>query len=122
MGFSLLETLIATGIVAAVALSVGQLFALTAETNRRAAAQTTMTLFAMQKLEELRTIDTTVAGGPEYLDAAGAVVVQTDAVYIREWSMAPVATDSERLFLIQVQVGSVRLGSARIAAVRQRIP
>ena len=53
-GFSLVEVLVAMGILTAVSLGVAQLFALSARNNLTAKGQTSMTAMAEQKLEQLR--------------------------------------------------------------------
>lgn len=121
MGFSLIETVIANGIVVAVALGVAQLFAVTAETNRRAAVQTSMAISASQKIEELRTIETDSAGGVEHLDARGVLAPAAGAVYERRWSIAPHYSNPARLLLLEVIVTSTsRPIQARAIGVRQR--
>ena len=53
-GFSLVEVVIAMGLLTAVSLGVAQLFALTTRANLIAKGQTSTTAMAEQKLEELR--------------------------------------------------------------------
>jgi Tfp pilus assembly protein PilV len=121
VSFSLVETLIANGIVVAVVLGVAQLFAVTTEMNRRAASQTWMAICAAQKMEELRTIGTDSAAGVEHLDAHGTPVSAAVATYEREWSVGPFPSDPEGLVLVDVIVRSIsRPIEARAIGVRQR--
>jgi len=121
VGFSLIETLIANGIVVAVALGVAPLFAMTTETNRRAALHTWMAICAAQKIEELRTIEEEIPDGVEYLDARGAFVPPAAAMYERRWSIGPLPGDPERLSFLQVIVTSTsRPIEARAMGVRRR--
>lgn len=106
VSFSLVETLIANGIVIAVVLGVAQLFAVTTEANKRAALQTWMAICATQKVEELRTIEAASAGGVEHLDAQGSPVPAAGAVYQRRWSVVPHHSDPARLLLLEVIVTS----------------
>ena len=53
-GFSLIEVVIAMGLLTAVSLGVAQLFALTTRANLIAKGQTSTTAMAEQKLEQLR--------------------------------------------------------------------
>jgi type II secretory pathway pseudopilin PulG len=53
-GFTLVETLVATGIMATVALGVAQLFVIATDANRAAKQQTSATTLAEQKMEQLR--------------------------------------------------------------------
>ena len=55
-GFSLVEVLVAMGILTAVSLGVAQLFALSAKNNLTAKGQTSTTSMAEQKLEQLRAL------------------------------------------------------------------
>ncbi len=53
-GFSIIETMIAIGLLTAVSLSVAQLFAVAAKRNLDARAQTSTAILAVQKMEQLR--------------------------------------------------------------------
>jgi prepilin-type N-terminal cleavage/methylation domain-containing protein len=53
-GFSLVEVLIAIGVLTAVSLGVAQLFALATTTNLTAKGQTSASILAAQKMEQLR--------------------------------------------------------------------
>jgi prepilin-type N-terminal cleavage/methylation domain-containing protein len=55
-GFSLVEVLVAMGILTAVSLGVAQLFALSTRNNLTAKGQTSTTAMAEQKLEQLRAL------------------------------------------------------------------
>jgi len=56
-GFSLLETVIATGIMASALVTLGQLFGLSVSSNRAAQALTYTTVLAEQKMEQLRGLE-----------------------------------------------------------------
>lgn len=121
VSFSLVETLVANGVVVAVVLGVAQLFAATTEMNRRAALQTWMAICATQKIEELRTIQIDTATGVEHLDAHGALAPLGVGIYERRWSVAPHPSDPARLVLLEVTVKSTsRPIEARAIGVRQR--
>jgi prepilin-type N-terminal cleavage/methylation domain-containing protein len=55
-GFSLVEVLVAMGILTAVSLGVAQVFALSTKNNLTAKGQTSTTAMAEQKLEQLRSL------------------------------------------------------------------
>src|SRR3990172_9397317 len=55
-GFSLVEVIIAMGILTAVSLGVAQLFAATGRANLIARGQTSTTAMAEQKMEQLRSL------------------------------------------------------------------
>jgi type II secretory pathway pseudopilin PulG len=121
VGFTLIETLIANGIVLAVALGVAQLFAMTTDANRRAALQTWMTLCAVQKLEELRTVEAAGLSGVEHLDSSGAVVPASNAAYVRRWSIEPLASHPDSLLVTSVVVTFVaRPVETQIVGVHRR--
>ena len=67
-GFSIIETMIAVGLLTTISLSVAQLFAVAAKRNLDARAQTSTTILAVQKMEQLRGLtwgfDTTGLGLP----------------------------------------------------------
>lgn len=67
-GFSLVETLVATGILATVAMGVAQLFAVSINSNVAAKSQTSTAALAGEKMEQLRSLtwgyDTTGLGLP----------------------------------------------------------
>jgi type II secretory pathway pseudopilin PulG len=70
MGFSLLEALIATTIVAVAAGGLLQLFVISASANRSSHTETVATLLAQEKIEQLRALDWSV-------DAAGISISDT---------------------------------------------
>lgn len=55
-GFSLLEVLVSVGILAFAALSVGQLFTVATKANFASKGQTSTTLLAVQKMEQLKAL------------------------------------------------------------------
>ena len=56
-GFSLVEVVISLGILAGVSLGVAQLFAASTNANRVARNRTSTTVMAVQKMEQLRSLD-----------------------------------------------------------------
>jgi type II secretory pathway pseudopilin PulG len=55
-GFSLIETVVSIGILAAVSLGVAQLFTVAAQANRNAKMQTSTAMLAAQKMEQLKSL------------------------------------------------------------------
>lgn len=53
-GFSIIETMIAVGLLTTISLSVAQLFAVAAKRNLDARARTSTAILAVQKMEQLR--------------------------------------------------------------------
>jgi prepilin-type N-terminal cleavage/methylation domain-containing protein len=161
-GFSVLETLVATTILAVAVSGLAHLFVLAARANTIAAATTAATLAAQQKMEELRgltfgfdaagdavtdagltaspadALDVDTAGYWDFVDRFGRTVAGDPpppggAVYVRRWSIEPLADDPIGTLVLQVRV--VRAGrrpaarpaahgrmqdEARLVAVRTR--
>jgi type II secretory pathway pseudopilin PulG len=122
-GFTLVEVLIATMLFTAALSAVVQLLLLVSRAAISARDASYAGLLASQKLSELTTDDrgSLVASPPdawmrsttghiEYLDSTG-VVVGTGAVppgnslYVRRWSVTPLASDVTGGILLQVAVG-----------------
>jgi prepilin-type N-terminal cleavage/methylation domain-containing protein len=146
-GFSLIEVLVAAGLMATLALGVAPLFAIAADRNRGARLQTLATLFAWQKVEEMKSLDPAglarAAAGSlasdtdgyfDYLDVRGIPVGRADAsapsggaTFVRRWAIAPMSAGPAGVIVLQVLVapaggashGAVgwRLHGARVAAV-----
>lgn len=55
-GFSLVETVVSIGILAAVSLGVAQLFTIATQANRNAKTQTSTALLASEKMEQLKSL------------------------------------------------------------------
>lgn len=124
-GFSLLETLVATAILAAGVLAAAQLLTLAAASNVTAIHATRGTLIAVQKLEGLRaccpedpsdlpvsppgSLEEDTPGSVDYLDWRGQVLAggpprPAGTVYTRRWSVAPHQDDPTGTLVLQVIV------------------
>ena len=166
-GFSLLEVVIATGIMASALVTLGQLFGLSVSTNRAAQALTYTTVLAQQKMEQLRGLewgldslglpvtdgetDTTAAvetptggtglspsppdtltrnvpGWVDYVDRFGNMLggganPPAKTVYVRRWSLEPLAHNVDDAIVIQVLVTPVlNRGRADAAGSTVRLP
>jgi prepilin-type N-terminal cleavage/methylation domain-containing protein len=151
-GFTLIEVLVAAGLMATLALGVAPLFAIAADRNRVARLQTLATLFAWQKVEEIKSLDpaglarsaagsldSDSAGYFDYLDVRGAPVGPADssapsggATFVRRWAIAPMSAGPAGLIVIQVLVAPAgdasrgatgwRFQGARVAAVVREQP
>jgi prepilin-type N-terminal cleavage/methylation domain-containing protein len=124
-GFSLLEVLVAMGVITTVLTGVAPLFAMSIRTNIRARDASYASMFAAQKIEQLRaggdpvrspdgTLANDTPGFVEYLDADG-MVLAGDVVgppprtaYIRRWSVEPAALDPLHTLVIHVVVTRLR--------------
>ena len=110
-GFSLVETIIATGLLIAGALTVAQVMLAAVWSGSQTRARTTAVLLGQQKLEELRSlpwihIQQHTTGPVEYIDAPGGR-------YVRSWSAAASSFNAGILF---VEVRVEPIGSPNAAA------
>jgi hypothetical protein len=129
-GFSLVEAIVATGLLAGAIAALAHLLTVCAGTNALAGHLTMAAIFAQRTVEELRSepVLNDVARTVEYLDADGSVMCRgaascAGAVYLREWSVESSTVVPTALF-VRVRVRQVRLGAVRnvnLVTVRPRI-
>ncbi len=138
-GFSLVEVLIATGLLVTAIASIALLFALATRANLDAGDTTWATVLAAQKIEELRTEpfpDRLTDQSVDYLDTSGETLDATASAgrraYTRRWWIAPLPSASDTVAVTVVVSryrhgdGSLpdsggRLGSAaRVVTLRTR--
>lgn len=158
-GFTLIEILITTALMASMAIGVAQLMGMGAASGHAARVQTSTTILAAAKLEELRSlvwayeplvgaavprsdlstnlsVEPVSASGPglapsppgtlaanvppyvDYLDPRAKWVGNgssppADAMFIRRWSIVPVAEDPVRTIVLSVLVTTVAQDLAR---------
>jgi prepilin-type N-terminal cleavage/methylation domain-containing protein len=128
-GFTLLETIVATGILVTALAGVTQLFVLSTHLTRRATASGLALIAAQDKLESLRglpfaydvnaaavtaqglapslstSLDEDVGGAVDWLDAAGQVVNNVDAAaLVRRWKISTLAESPPDAIAIEVCV------------------
>jgi prepilin-type N-terminal cleavage/methylation domain-containing protein len=129
-GFSLVETIVATALLATALIALAQLVGAGVQSGAAARTRTMTTLMAEQKMEELRSlpwaaIAVIAPGTTEYLDASGheQCVGASDpcgeAVYVRRWSATP-APFSSNVLLIEVDVRLVGKGHGTTTLVTAR--
>ena len=133
-GVSLLEVLVAGGILVSAALGIAPLFTLAAEATLNARIRTTATLLAAAKIEELRgtpwsadagepgpglsppgALDHDTPGFFDRLDAAGGVAT-AQAVYLRRWSVEPWRGNPGGARILRVAVTTVAAAARRARA------
>jgi len=125
-GFTLIEVIVALGIVLAVATASAQLVSITVRANAVAQTLTAAVILAQQKIEELLP-EAGVSLAPSPLEAlaedrAGCfdVVNWRGRVLRRRWSIEPL-TDADDTLAIQVLVTDVRDGTqVRLVAAKAR--
>jgi Tfp pilus assembly protein PilV len=109
-GFSLLEALIAAGILASALLSLAQLIAFAIKTTAAAGTMTDAALLAAQKVEQLR------AGSWDELQSG------TDspaAGFTRTWDVTPTGADPDYVALLEVVVRAPG-GQTRMIALKTK--
>lgn len=143
-GFSLIEAVIAAGVLAVALVGLAQLIVISTHVTIAAGALTTSTVMAEQKMEQLRTVawdhpalepsppgtlheDT--HGYVEYLDAEGRVLAESgppaSTVFVRRWSITRVSDASRAIEVIVRRHGlkpslDDRMGECRLTSVRSR--
>ena len=105
-GFSLIEAIITTAVLAGAIVMLAHLITVCAGTNSVAYHRTMAALFAQQKLEELRAqaVLNEVSPTDELLDAEGGLLCPAadecaGAVYLRQWSVQPSAIAAPAVFV-----------------------
>jgi type II secretory pathway pseudopilin PulG len=131
-GFTLVETLIATGLLVTVIAGLAQLFALSVRFTRDSGQFGVALAAAQDKLEALRalrfaydegggivtdarlaaspatSLSSNVAGYMDWLDASGAALAgATGAQYVRRWRITVVADDEPQVMAIDVCVFNI---------------
>ena len=131
-GFTLVETLIATGLLVTVIAGLAQLFALSVRFTRDSGQFGVALAAAQGKLEALRalrfaydegggivtdarlaaspaaSLSRNVAGYMDWLDASGAALAgATGAEYVRRWRITVVADDEPQVMAIDVCVFNI---------------
>jgi Tfp pilus assembly protein PilV len=143
-GTTLLEAVIAIGILAGAVVSLAGLSSMAIRTSTLARERTLAAVYSLQKLEELcrdvrrlstspgDALESDTTGFIEYLDRHGHVVGATGGVvFVRRWSVTAMSADAN-LLAIQVDVapcrkapGANRCGDttarARLASIRSRL-
>lgn len=125
-GFTLVETLIAAGLIAMSALSLVFVFTAARGANDTARRISFATLLAVDKMEHLRALpfddaalepsppEALTADVPDYSDRPAAG-------YSRRWSITPLASNPAQAVVIEVLVRSQRgSADARLIAVKAR--
>lgn len=135
-GFSLIEVVVATGVLVVGVLGLAQVLLLAAVRTSEARAVTTATILARGKMEELRAADwPTLTPSPpgvlgvdtpgfvDYLDASGAGLARGAGVaFVRRWSILPLPSDPTNAVVLQVLVETAARHAAqtRLLSVRTR--
>lgn len=131
-GFTLIETVVATGILVTALAGLAQLLALSVRSTRDAGSQSAALIAAQDKVEALRalafaydaagspvtapefnvrnsgSLDDDTPGAVDYVDANGAIVADEDegqgAVFTRRWRISPLDAFVPDAIVIEVCV------------------
>ena len=109
-GFSLIEVLVACGVLVTGVLALAALLARSVPINIAAGHISRATVLAAQKVEELRVgAADPVADAVEYLDRRGAVVgaggdAPRGAIYARRWTAVPLSGSTAGTYVLTVVV------------------
>jgi Tfp pilus assembly protein PilV len=120
-GFSLVEVLIAVGILVTAAAAIPHLFAAATRANAEAGAVTWATTLAAQKIEELRSrpvLEAVAGESVDFIDQRGGRIVgpdPTSAAYTRRWWVEAVPSASAQTFAVAVAVSRYREGDDLVA-------
>ncbi len=123
-GFSLLEVVMAAGMVAGAFAALAQVLAMSIANNVSARSGSAATVLAVQKMEQLRALPWGArAPGVDYLDLAGNVLGEGGAsppgtVYVRRWSVRAVRETKTRSFCGFGSTGG--RNGARLVTIRTR--
>lgn len=137
-GFSLVETLVAAALLTTAVVTLAQLSGIAARSNMASRHLTYATVLAAQKLEELRALDIealspspataldeSTPGWMDYVDQAGKTLgdrSRRNSVYVRRWSIQPLAADPGHGWVIQVLVTRPPEEARLVAARTRRAP
>jgi type II secretory pathway pseudopilin PulG len=149
-GFSLIETIVATALLATSIAALGQLFAIAIVNTSGARDTTFATVLAADKMEQLRSLTyaaspasvpvsaaglapspsgalhVNTSGWVDYLDEHGTTIgsdgdVPPGTVYVRRWSIVPLPTDPADALVLQVLVEPRdKRAVVRLVSVRTR--
>ena len=145
-GFTLIEVMVACLLLAVSIAGIAELFAISVKNTAIAGNSAFTAVLAVQKMEQLRALtwafdargapvsdsaltslvpDTLLedtSGYVDYLDASGrslgvSTTLPAGAVYVRRWSIDPLASNPDSTLVIQVLVKRVRGGDAARSGV-----
>src|SRR4051794_27792596 len=115
-GFTLVEVIVAAGLLITVAVGAAHLFGLTIAHNQVARQQLVMSLLAAAKVDEL---SSAIASGAT-VASARETLVESGRTYAREWQGAPVPGYGADALVVSVDVSDLahRGGEVRITTIR----
>lgn len=129
-GFTLIEVLVATAVLAASVVALSTLFVTSSERILAARTRSCATILARARLEALLAdpgLRVDGGAGRDIVDALGRPVAGGGGTYERRWSLTPLAADPGRLLLATVEVttladGRLNAGTVRLTTLTGRRP
>lgn len=151
-GFTLLETIVATGILVTALAGIAQLFVLSTHLTRQASASGTAIVAAQDKLESLRalafsydstgapvtapglqpsppaSLDADVASNVDWLDLRGETSTADAAAFVRRWKITAIASSPDAIaievcvFTAPASGADYRSAETCLASIRTRQP
>jgi len=129
-GSTLLEIMVAVGVLCTAAVMLAALFISSSELMLAARHRSYAVMLARAKLEELLAAEeagSAVVDGTDAVDDDGRVSATGGATYGREWRLAPLASHPDRLLVLTVQVtprmaSSVHAGRTELTTLLERRP
>ena len=127
-GFTLIESLVAMGLVVVIALGSAQLFIVAMARNLSAREQLAMALLASTKVNDLAAAaaDGTIAVSPaDSLDRAvdgwSDTAIQAGRPYVRRWRVSPVQGFGDEVVALAVRVTpAAGTEDVRVVTIRER--
>ena len=129
-GFSLIEVIVATGVLCTAAAALLSLFLSSADAMLAARHRTVASMLARAKLEELRSDPEVARLGTtdeDVVSAGGAAAADANGAYRRQWVVAPSAELPAHLLVARVEVAAtaaprMNLLPVRLSALLERRP
>lgn len=127
-GFTLLEVMVAIGLLAVGVVSLVQLALLARASDRSAALLTIASVLAQDKMEQLRADEWPAAPSDfccEFFDAHGTLLASgsippVGAIYERRWAIEPVPSVPASSRVLKVSVAARGVAPVRLVGVRTR--
>ena len=120
-GFSLIEVIVATGVLCTAAVALLSLFLASADAMLAARHRTVASMLARAKLEELRSdpeVARLGAAGEDIVSASGADGADATGAYRRQWFVTPSAAMPEHLLVARVEVTSTAAPRVMVQPIR----
>jgi Tfp pilus assembly protein PilV len=127
-GFTLVEAIVAMGLVVSIAIGSAQLFTIAIARNLAAREQLAMSLLASTKVADLASAaaDGTLALSPSdsldrTTDGCADVQVQAGRAFLRRWRVSAVQGFGDEVIAIAVRVSpAAGSGEVRVVTIRER--